>query len=129
MAKTDANDMMYYRNASRNYNPAPKLGTIQVPVLWINSADDYINPPEPGIAEKMVKEMPRRSSFDSDLGCDTRARHAYGGGGVEGLPGGVYAADGEPVEKIEIQLLAFARGRHATLVNSRTTWHIQAGAR
>jgi homoserine O-acetyltransferase/O-succinyltransferase len=59
MAKTDANDMMYYINASRNYNPAAKVGTIQVPVLWINSADDYINPPELGIAEKMVGQMPR----------------------------------------------------------------------
>jgi len=59
MAQTDANNMIYYINASRNYNPAPKLGTIQVPVLWINSADDYINPPELGIAERMVKEMPR----------------------------------------------------------------------
>jgi homoserine O-acetyltransferase len=59
MAKTDANDLMYYLNASRNYNPAAKLGTIQVPVLWINSADDFINPPELGIAEKMVKEMPQ----------------------------------------------------------------------
>jgi homoserine O-acetyltransferase len=58
MARTDANDMIYYVNASRNYNPAPKLSTITVPVLWINSADDYINPPELRIAEKMVKEMP-----------------------------------------------------------------------
>jgi homoserine O-acetyltransferase len=59
MARTDANDMIYYINASRNYNPAPKLGTILVPVLWINSADDFINPPELGIAQKMVGEMPR----------------------------------------------------------------------
>lgn len=59
MARTDANDMIYYLNASRNYNPAPKLGMIHVPVLWINSADDYINPPELDIAQKMVKEMPR----------------------------------------------------------------------
>ena len=58
MARTDANDVMYYMNASRNYNPAPKLGTITVPVLWINSADDYINPAELGIAQKMVGEMP-----------------------------------------------------------------------
>jgi pimeloyl-ACP methyl ester carboxylesterase len=34
------------------------LSTIAVPVLWINSADDYINPPELGIAERMVKRMP-----------------------------------------------------------------------
>ena len=58
VARTDANDMLGYVNASRNYNPAPKLGTITAPVLWINSADDYINPPELGIAERMVKAMP-----------------------------------------------------------------------
>ena len=59
MGQLDANDMIFYWNASRNYNPAPKLETITAPVLWINSADDYINPPELGIAEQMVKRMPR----------------------------------------------------------------------
>jgi homoserine O-acetyltransferase len=58
LAHTDANDFLYYVNASRNYNPEPKLATITVPVLWINSADDFINPPELGIAEKMVTRMP-----------------------------------------------------------------------
>lgn len=58
MANTDANDMIFYVNASRNYNPEPKLENIKAPVLWINSADDYINPPELGIAEKLVKRMP-----------------------------------------------------------------------
>ncbi len=57
-AGTDANDLIYYWNASRNYDPSPRLEKITVPVLWINSADDYINPPELGIAEKMVKRMP-----------------------------------------------------------------------
>jgi homoserine O-acetyltransferase len=58
MAMTDANDMIFYMNASRNYDPSKKLETIQAPVLWINSADDFINPPELGIAEKMVKRIP-----------------------------------------------------------------------
>jgi len=58
MAQTDANNMMYYINASRNYNPEPKLETIAAPVLWINSADDYINPPELGIPQRLVKRMP-----------------------------------------------------------------------
>jgi homoserine O-acetyltransferase len=58
MASTDANDMIYYLNASRNYDPSAKLASIQAPVLWINSADDFINPPELGIAEKMVKRIP-----------------------------------------------------------------------
>ncbi len=54
----DANDAIYYLNASRNYDPSPRLEQIKTPVLWINSADDFINPPELGIAEKVVKRMP-----------------------------------------------------------------------
>jgi homoserine O-acetyltransferase/O-succinyltransferase len=50
----DANDLLYAVNASRNYDPSPKLETIQAPVMWINSADDFINPPELGIAEREV---------------------------------------------------------------------------
>ncbi|NYF90538.1 alpha/beta fold hydrolase [Tunturiibacter empetritectus] len=58
IARTDANNFLYYVNASRNYNPEPKLSAITAPVLWINSADDFINPPELGIAQEMVKKMP-----------------------------------------------------------------------
>jgi homoserine O-acetyltransferase len=58
LASTDANDLIFYVNASRNYDPSPNLEKIATPVLWINSADDYINPPELGIAEREVKRMP-----------------------------------------------------------------------
>lgn len=57
-ASTDANNMVFYLNASRNYDPSPRLESITAPVLWINSADDFINPPELGIAETMVKRIP-----------------------------------------------------------------------
>jgi homoserine O-acetyltransferase len=58
VATTDADNMIYYLNASRDYDPSAKLATITAPVLWINSADDFINPPELGIAEKLVSRMP-----------------------------------------------------------------------
>jgi homoserine O-acetyltransferase len=58
-AATDANDLIYYTDASRNYDPSPNLERISVPVLYINSADDFINPPELGIAETLAKRMPR----------------------------------------------------------------------
>lgn len=54
---TDANDMLYYFNASRNYNPASKLEGIAAPLTAINSADDLINPPELGIAEREIKRV------------------------------------------------------------------------
>jgi len=53
----DANDLLYQVNASRNYDPSPQLENITVPVMWINSSDDFINPPELGIAEKEVKRL------------------------------------------------------------------------
>jgi homoserine O-acetyltransferase/O-succinyltransferase len=56
---TDANDLLYFINASRNYDPSAHLDRITVPVMWVNSADDFINPPELGIAEKYVSQMPR----------------------------------------------------------------------
>ncbi len=58
VAHTDADDFLYYFDASRNYNPEPKLSTIQVPVLWINSEDDFINPPELNMAPQLAKRMP-----------------------------------------------------------------------
>jgi len=58
LASTDANDLIFYVNASRDYDPSPNLEKIATPVLWINSADDFINPPELGIAETQVKRMP-----------------------------------------------------------------------
>jgi homoserine O-acetyltransferase len=58
VAGADANDEIYYLNASREYDPSAKLQTIATPVLWINSADDFINPPELGIAQNMVGRMP-----------------------------------------------------------------------
>jgi homoserine O-acetyltransferase/O-succinyltransferase len=43
---SDANDMLYYFDASRNYNPEPQLDKITCPLTAVNSADDQINPPE-----------------------------------------------------------------------------------
>ena len=54
----DANDMLYAVDASRNYDPSPNLEKIKAPVMFINSADDFINPPELGIAEREIKRVP-----------------------------------------------------------------------
>jgi len=56
MASTKADDLLYALEASRNYDPSPDLEKIKAPLLAINSADDFVNPPELGIMEKL---MPR----------------------------------------------------------------------
>jgi homoserine O-acetyltransferase/O-succinyltransferase len=48
----DVNDLLYQVNASRNYDPSPQLEKITARVMWINSGDDFINPPELGIAQR-----------------------------------------------------------------------------
>jgi homoserine O-acetyltransferase len=55
--KYDANDLLYQVDSSRDYNPSARLGEIKVPVMYVNSADDQINPPELGIAEQEIKRV------------------------------------------------------------------------
>ncbi|MBW3618180.1 MAG: alpha/beta fold hydrolase [Proteobacteria bacterium] len=56
IVRLDANDLLYQLDSSRNYDPSPGLERITAPLTLVNSADDFINPPELGIAER---EMPR----------------------------------------------------------------------
>jgi homoserine O-acetyltransferase len=53
----DANDLLYQVSSSRNYNPSKDLEKIKAPLVWINSADDFINPPELGLAEQFAKRL------------------------------------------------------------------------
>jgi homoserine O-acetyltransferase len=57
LPKYDADDLLYQVDASRDYDPSARLGTIRVPVMHVNSADDMINPPELGIAEQEIKKV------------------------------------------------------------------------
>ena len=57
MKTTDANDMIYQFDASRDYDPSSHLEQIAAPVLAINSADDFVNPPELGIVEKLITRV------------------------------------------------------------------------
>lgn len=57
IASRDANDFIYQFDASRTYNPLPGLSKISAPTVWINSADDFINPPELGIPEATLPQM------------------------------------------------------------------------
>ena len=57
MKTTDANDMLYYFDASRNYNPEPQLEKITAPLIAVNSADDQINPPELKIMDRDIQRV------------------------------------------------------------------------
>src|ERR1051326_5460168 len=52
---TDANDVLYAVESSRDYDPP--LERITAPLLAINFADDLINPPDLGILETNIKRV------------------------------------------------------------------------
>ncbi len=57
IAAHDANDLLYAVKASWNYDPSQQLEKISAPAMFVNSADDFINPPELGIAEREIKRV------------------------------------------------------------------------
>jgi homoserine O-acetyltransferase/O-succinyltransferase len=57
LQELDANDLMYQVAASGDYDPSAGLEKIRAPLMWVNSADDFINPPELAIAEREVKRV------------------------------------------------------------------------
>ena len=79
-ASLDANDMLYQFDSSRNYNPEPNLDKIKVPLFAINSADDQVNPPELGILEREIKNVPHGRFILIPISDQTR------GHGTHSLP-------------------------------------------
>ncbi|MCU1286355.1 MAG: alpha/beta fold hydrolase [Acidobacteriales bacterium] len=71
----DGNDLAYALDASLDYNPRPKLATISAPLLAINFADDLINPPELGIFETAIKDVPHGRAVLVPAGPNT---HGHG---------------------------------------------------
>lgn len=54
---TDANDLIYQLDASRTYNPWPRLEAITAPTTLVNSADDFINPRNLDYPQRAVARM------------------------------------------------------------------------
>ena len=77
LAALDANDLIYQLESSRNYNPWPKLEAISAPVMWINSADDFINPRNLNVPDQAVKRMPNASFRMIAESDDTRGHGSH----------------------------------------------------
>jgi homoserine O-acetyltransferase len=55
----DANDVIWWFDASRDYDPAPGLGAMNAPILAVNFEDDGLNPAELGGLEHAIAQVPR----------------------------------------------------------------------
>src|SRR6266478_2392363 len=80
LAAADANDMLYAFDASREYDPQPRLEAIEAPLVAVNSADDVINPPELGVLEREIKRVRRGRAVVLPISDQTR------GHGTHSLP-------------------------------------------
>ncbi len=54
---TDANDLLYAVASSRDYDPSKDLEKVNAWVMYVNSADDFINPPELNIAPRDIQRV------------------------------------------------------------------------
>ena len=77
LPRYDANDVAYAFDASRDYDPSARLGEVRASVLFINSADDLINPPELGIAERLIARVPQGRFVLIPTGAGTRGHGTH----------------------------------------------------
>ena len=59
VASHDPDDLVYAVASSTDYDPSKDLEKIVAPVMFVNSGDDFINPPDLGIAEREIKRVAR----------------------------------------------------------------------
>ena len=77
IAGLDANDLIYQLDASRSYDPWPRLEAVTAPVMWINSADDFINPRGLTFPAEAVKRMKQARFRMIPESADTRGHGTH----------------------------------------------------
>ena len=74
---SDANDLLYQLEASRDYDPGPGLEKIRARLVAVNFADDLINPPELGILEKEIQRVPNGRAIVVPASAATRGHGTH----------------------------------------------------
>ena len=77
MQTTDANDLLYQVDASRDYDPGPLLGRIRAPLFAVNTEDDFLDPPELRILEREIKRVPNGRAFLIPFSPQTRGHGSH----------------------------------------------------
>lgn len=74
---TDANDTIYHFRASEDYDPSAHLGEITAPLLAINSADDFVNPPELPMMQALIGRVKHGRFVLVPISDDTRGHGTH----------------------------------------------------
>jgi homoserine O-acetyltransferase len=74
---TDANDVLWGREAVIDYNPEPLLGQIKTRILAINFEDDAVNPYELRVMEPVIRKLPNAKFVLLPASAATRGHQSY----------------------------------------------------
>ena len=77
MKQSDANDVLYALEASRDYDPGPGLERIKAPLLAINFDDDLINPAEIDVLKREIKRVKSGKAIFIPMSNDTRGHGTH----------------------------------------------------
>lgn len=71
--KNDANDVLYWFDSSRDYDPSKDLSKIRAPLFSVNFADDMINAVDLHVMQRLVPQVPHGRFVEVPEGP-----HSYG---------------------------------------------------
>ncbi len=74
---TDANDTIYHFRASEDYDPSAHLAEITAPLLAINSADDFVNPPELPMMRARIGQVKKGTFVLVPISDETRGHGTH----------------------------------------------------
>ena len=77
LTETDANDLLYQLDASRNYDAEPGLASLPMPLTWVNIGDDFINLPGSPLVTASAARIPRGRFYLVPLSTETRGHSTH----------------------------------------------------
>jgi homoserine O-acetyltransferase len=75
---SDANDFIYQREASHDYDPSAGMEKIEATLLLINAADNARNPPETGVTDAAIKRVKNSRIYLIPASTETRGHATTG---------------------------------------------------
>jgi homoserine O-acetyltransferase/O-succinyltransferase len=78
VTRRDANDLLYAFRASEDYDPSLHLEKITAALLAINSADDFVNPPDLPMMRSLIGRVKRGRFVEIPVSDETRGHSTIG---------------------------------------------------
>lgn len=77
LEQTDANDLLYQVDASRDYDAGAGLAALPMPVAWVNIGDDFINLPGSQVVADAAKRIPQGHFYLVPISPETRGHSTH----------------------------------------------------